>query len=283
MDSSKFFIVGANGQLGTALRQAYPEAGFADSDLLDITNQESVSNFDWSKYTHILNAAAYTNVDGAESSEGRVTAWKVNAQGVGYLVKAALEHDLILVHISSEYVFDGTKTPHSEDEPFSPLGVYAQSKAAGDIAVSVWPKAYLVRTSWVIGEGKNFVRTMLSLGEKGVNPTVIADDIGRPTFTAELVRAIDHLLKIKAPFGTYNVTNGGEPVSWADLTNAIFKEAGMANKVTDTTNANYYADKPEAAPRPHNSVLGLDKIQSTGFEPRNWREDLAEFIKKEAK
>lgn len=281
MDDSKFFIVGANGQLGTALRELYPKAGFADVDALDITNTASVAGFDWSKYSVVLNAAAFTNVDGAESPDGRVAAWKVNAQAVSYLVSAALKHDLTLVHISTEYVFDGTQSPHVEDEPFSPLGVYAQTKAAGDIVVSILPKHYLVRTSWVIGEGKNFVRTMLDLGSKGINPTVIADDIGRPTFTSELVRAIDHLLKIKAPFGVYNVSNSGDPVSWADLTRAIFKEAGLNNTVTNTTNAEYYADKPQAAPRPHNSVFDLNKLQATGFVSRDWRQDLAEYIKKE--
>jgi|SRR5579863_2538269 len=281
MKDSQIFITGANGQLGTALRELYPKAGFADVDELDITDPNSVAGFDWSKYTTILNAAAFTNVDGAETSEGRVAAWKVNAQAVGYLASTALKHDLTLVHISTEYVFDGTQSPHAEDEPFSPLGVYAQTKAAGDIVVSVLPNYYLVRTSWVIGEGKNFVRTMLDLGSKGINPNVISDDIGRPTFTSELVRAIDHLLKNKAPFGVYNVSNSGDPVSWADLTRAIFKEASLNNTVTNTTNAEYYADKLQAAPRPHNSVFDLDKLHSTGFVSRNWRQDLTEYINKE--
>jgi dTDP-4-dehydrorhamnose reductase len=114
------------------------------------------------------------------------------------------------------------KTLHAEDEDFSPLSVYGASKAAGDIAVSLAPKHYILRTSWVIGEGKNFVRTMLELGKKGVAPSVVSDQIGRLTFTKELVKAIDLLLKDNHEYGTYNVSNGGEPASWADITRSNF-------------------------------------------------------------
>src|SRR5205814_36726 len=159
-------ILGAQGQLGTALRNRFPAAIATDRDQLDIADWESVKKYDWSTVDVILNAAAFTNVDGAETPEGREAAWKINATAVGYLAKVAAEHDITLVHISSEYVFDGTKTPHTEDEAFTPLGVYAQTKAAGDIAAATALKHYIVRTSWVIGEGKNFVRTMISLAEK---------------------------------------------------------------------------------------------------------------------
>lgn len=281
MDEASILIIGANGQLGSALKEKYPQAQSADIDELDITDPGSVDAYDWSKVKVILNAAAYTNVDGAESAEGRVTAWQVNALAVGYLAKAALEHDLTLVHLSTEYVFDGTKHPHLEDEPLSPLGVYAQSKAAGDIVVNLVPKHYIVRTSWVIGQGKNFVRTMLDLGNRGINPAVINDAFGRPTFTPELVRAIDHLLSNHSAYGTYNVSNEGEVVSWADLTRAVFEVAGLKNTVTNTTDAAYYADKPETAKRPHNSDFDLTKIHSTGFTSHNWRDDLKTYIEKE--
>jgi dTDP-4-dehydrorhamnose 3,5-epimerase len=278
VDDSQIFIVGANGQLGTALRQKYPGAQSADIGELDITNSQSVAGFDWSPIKIILNAAAYTNVDGAETAEGRIAAWRVNATAVGYLAKAAMKHDLTLVHISTDYVFDGSQNPHSEDEPLSPLSVYGASKAAGDALVSMLPKHYLLRTSWVIGEGQNFVRTMLGLGQKGVNPAVVSDQIGRLTFTGELVRAIDHLLSTNAPNGIYNMTNDGEPASWADITREIFELAGYDLTVTNTTTAEYYANKPEAAPRPLNSVMDLTKLKSTGFTPRDWHDDLVEYI-----
>ncbi len=283
MDDSKIFIVGAKGQLGLALQAQYPKAQNADIDELDITDQASVEKFDWSGIEIILNAAAYTNVDGAETAEGRVAAWKVNAEAVANLVAVAAQKDMTLVHISTDYVFDGSQDMHTEDEPFSPLSVYGASKAAGDLVVSLLPKFYIMRTSWVIGEGKNFVRTMLDLGKKGVAPTVVADQVGRPTFTTELVRMIDHVLTTKAAYGTYNASSAGPPVSWADLTRAIFKAAGYDLKVTDTTTAEYYAGKEGIAPRPLNSMLDLSRIQATNFKFHYWDEELKEYVKKELK
>lgn len=281
MDDSRIFIVGAKGQLGTALSQKYPNAKSADINDLDITNQDSVENFDWTGIQVILNVAAYTNVDGAETPDGRVAAWKVNADAVANLVALAAQKDITLVHISTDYVFDGTQNPHPEDELFAPMSVYGASKAAGDIAVSLLPKFYILRTSWVIGEGKNFVRTMLELGKKGVSPTVVADQIGRLTFTSELVNAIDHLLSVGAEPGTYNVSNDGDSASWAEITREIFKIAGYDLTVADTTTAEYYADKPSIAPRPLQSTLDLAKLHSTGFASRNWRDELAAYIKSE--
>lgn len=282
MDNNSIFIVGANGQLGTALRNQYPGSQFADIAELDITNRESVDNFDWTGIKVILNAAAFTNVDGAESQEGRVISWKVNASAVANLVRVAQKHDMALLHISSDYVFDGTNEPHMEDEPFSPLSVYGASKAAGDLIVSQLEKHYILRTTWVIGEGKNFVRTMLDLAGKGVSPTVVADQIGRLTFTSELVRAIDHVLASNAPFGTYNVTNDGPLASWADITRQIFSLAGFTElTVTDTTTAAYFAGKEGIAPRPLGSNMSLDKLHATGFESRDWQDELKAYIEKE--
>ena len=282
MDSSKFLILGANGQLGRALCKLYPDAIKTDVQDLDITDSDSVANYDWSKVEVILNAAAYTNVDGAETPDGEKLAWAVNDQAVGNLAKVAVEKDIILVHIATDYDFDGNKKePYKEDDPTNPLGKYAKTKAAGSKKASKTPKHYIVRTAWVIGDGKNFVRTMLELGQKGISPTVVADQIGRPTFTTELAKAIKFLIDKQAPYGTYNVTNGGEPVSWADFTRAIFKEANLNQTVTDTTTQEYFATKPDVAPRPLNSVLDLTKIESIGFKPREWPEDLKEYIRKE--
>ncbi len=283
MDDSKFFIVGANGQLGTALRAKYPNAKFADIDELDITEKESVQNYDWSNTEVILNAAAYTNVDGAETAEGRVAAWKVNAEAVKNLTYVVWKHQMkAIVHISTDYVFDGTKINHSEDEPFAPLSVYGASKAAGDLLVSQVDKHYVLRTSWVIGEGNNFVRTMLSLAEKGIEPTVVADQIGRLTFTSELVLAIDHLLSNNCEFGTYNVSNSGDTASWAEITRTIFEYSGKDLTVTDTTTKEYFAGKEGIAPRPLQSSLDLSKIQATGFESTDWKTDLKKYIEKES-
>ncbi|MFA5004402.1 MAG: NAD(P)-dependent oxidoreductase [Candidatus Saccharimonadales bacterium] len=283
MDDSKILIIGAKGQLGTALCQKYPKARAVDSDKLDITDRAAVEAYDWSGVEIIVNAAAYTNVDGAETTEGRRAAWAINADAVANLVAVAAQYDATLVHISTDYVFDGTAESHLEDEGFAPLSVYGASKAAGDLAVSLTPKFYLLRTSWVIGEGKNFVRTMLDLGKRGIAPTVVADQVGRLTFTSELVRVIDHLLTTKAAFGTYNATNSGESASWADITREIFKLAGFDLQVSDTTTAEYYAGKDGIAPRPLRSTLELTKLESTSFEPHDWHDDLKDYIAKELK
>jgi dTDP-4-dehydrorhamnose 3,5-epimerase/reductase len=281
MDSSRFLIIGANGQLGKALQERYPAAQAVDSAELDITNLDEVRGYDWSGVDVILNAAAYTNVDGAETAEGRVAAWSVNAVGPANLANVAIANNLKLVHISTDYVFDGTNENHPETESFSPLSVYGQSKAAGDIAVGLVPQHFILRTTWVIGEGKNFVRTMLGLGERGIAPTVVSDQVGRLTFTSEIVNAIDHVLSSSVDFGTYNVTNSGEPASWADVTRAIFSAAGYDLAVGDTSTEEYFAGKEGIAPRPLNSIMNLDKLAAAGYTPRDWHEDLADYIKKE--
>jgi dTDP-4-dehydrorhamnose 3,5-epimerase len=231
----------------------------------------------WRDYGLILNAAAYTAVDLAET-EGRIDAWHANAVAVANLVQIATQNRITLVHISTDYVFDGTKENHKEDEQFSPLGVYGQSKAAGDIVATTTPKHYIFRTSWVVGKGKNFILTMKDLAERGVKPSVVNDQIGRLTFTDDLARGIKHLVDTNAPFGTYNLTNEGDPVSWADVAKEVYQLSGHSrDEVTGVTTEQYYEGKPGIAPRPLNSTLGLSKIKATGFTPRDWKEALAVY------
>jgi len=226
MDDKSILIVGAYGQLGKALNARFPGAKAVDRDTFDMTDWDMLQKYDWSGIKYILNAAAYTNVDEAETPEGRVATWQINATGPGYLAKMAAAHDITLVHISTDYVFDGSKTPHPETEPYSPLGVYGQSKAAGDIAVSIATKHYILRIQALIGEGHNFVRIMSGLAKKNSHPSVVEDQITRLTFTPTLVNGIHHLLTKNAPFGIYNLTNDGEPDSWANIARHIFKQIG---------------------------------------------------------
>ncbi|HET9411982.1 MAG TPA: NAD(P)-dependent oxidoreductase [Candidatus Saccharimonadales bacterium] len=280
MNNERVLILGAYGQLGTALVAAFPGAQAADRDTFDIGDPTSLATYDWSKIDVILNAAAYTNVDAAETTEGRRAAWLVNASAVANLAKIATEHNITLVHVSTEYVFDGTQTPHTETEQFSPLSSYGASKAAGDLAAASTPKHYILRTSWVIGKGKNFVATMLGVAAKNISPKVVHDQTGRLTFTATLVEAMQHLLKNNAPFGTYNVSNQGDIVSWADVTREIFTTIGRTDlTVTNISTDEYFKDKPEAARRPLGSAMDLSKIESTGLKLRDWRTDLAAYIK----
>ena len=276
----KVLITGAHGQLGKALQELCPNAECVDRDTLDISDPSVLTARRWKDYGLILNAAAYTAVDLAETDEGRADAWKANATAVANLSAIAREANLTLVHISSDYVFDGTKNPHTESEAFAPLGVYGQSKAAGDIAAALAPRHYILRTSWVIGKGNNFVKTMKSLADKDVKPGVVDDQVGRLTFTDDLAAAMKHLVDAGAPYGTYNMSNDGDSVSWADVAKIVYEKAGKsAADVTPVSTEKYYEGKTGIAPRPLQSTMSLDKIKATGFTPRNWSEALDEYWK----
>lgn len=275
-------VLGANGQLGRALAALWAERDDVElvgRDRVDLADPASLDAVDWSAIDVVVNAAGWTAVDDAESPEGRRGAWAVNASGPARLAALAVRHDLVLVHVSSDYVFDGERDEHREDEPLSPLGVYGQSKAAGDLAVSVAPRHYILRTSWVVGDGSNFVRTMASLAERGIDPSVVGDQVGRLTFASELARAIDHLLATDAPYGIYNASNGGEAASWADIAARVFARTGHdPARVTPVTTDAYYAGKVGIAPRPRRSAMDLARIRSTGFEPRDQHEALDAYL-----
>lgn len=280
MKPKKTLIIGSKGQLGQALSVEFPNAECVDRDTFDMCNPLIINSRNWRQYDLILNAAAYTAVDLAETELGRIDAWKSNAMALSNLAIISNNYGVKLVHISSDYVFNGEIANHSETEPFSPLSVYGQSKAAGDIAISTANKYYIIRTSWVIGNGNNFVRTMKSLADKGVKPNVVNDQFGRLTFTNELARGIKHLIDTNSPYGTYNLSGDGQKASWAEVASIVFKLTGYnEDDVTGLTTTEYYKDKINIAPRPLNSSLNLEKIKSTGFIPKDWRESLTEYLK----
>jgi dTDP-4-dehydrorhamnose reductase len=276
-------VVGAGGQLGKALTALLPDTAALHRADLDVTDAAAVAAHDWSGVDVLVNAAAYTAVDRAETAEGRVAAWATNATAVAHLATAANAHGMTLVHVSSEYVFDGTADgPITEDAPVCPLSAYGASKAAGDVAASLAVRHLVVRTSWVVGDGANFVRTMLRLAASGVSPTVVDDQIGRPTNACDLADGVVALLRAGAPSGVYNLTNSGEPASWAEVARATFAAAGRSvADVATTTTAAYFADKPTAARRPLNSVLDLRKATTAGVTLPHWRESLARYVKEE--
>ncbi|MCL8026266.1 sugar nucleotide-binding protein [Nocardioides bruguierae] len=272
-------VLGAGGQLGQALLAALPDAvGLTRADL-DLADAEAVAAFPWRDHDVVINAAAWTAVDDAETPGGRPGAWLANASAPATLAALSRKHGFTLVHVSSDYVFDGSQETHTEAEPLSPLGVYGQSKAAGDLAVAGAPRHYLIRTSWVIGEGKNFVRTMQSLAERGISPGVVADQHGRLTFTSDLADAIRHLVSTRAPFGTYNVTSDGPIVTWADIAKRVFELSGRsADDVAEVSTAEYGQGK-NLAPRPVHSALSLEKIKATGYLPRNMDDALVAYCR----
>lgn len=278
LQTSRILVLGCGGQLGRALTRRHPEADGLDQPELDLVDPDGLAGVDWDSYEVVINAAAFTAVDAAETAEGRRAAWAINAAAVGRLCDLARRHQFTLVHVSTDYVFDGTREVHREDEPFSPLGVYGQSKAAGDLCVSALPRHYLVRTSWVVGDGHNFVRTMARLAGSGAEPAVIDDQIGRLTFADDLAAGIAHLVTTGAPHGTYNLSSDGPPQSWADIADAVFTARGRG-PVSRVSTEEYEAGK-DMAPRPRNSLLDLAKIKATGFAPPDGRTALADYVRR---
>lgn len=282
MPPKKILVTGANGQLGRALREEFgdrPWIEYATRSDLDLAKPGLDVARRWRDYGAIINAAAYTKVDAAETPEGRTEAWAANVTAVASLARVATDNGLLLVHVSSDYVFDGRKEgAYSPDDPPSPLGVYAQTKAAGDAIVSTVPRHYILRTSWVVGDGANFVRTMASLAERGIDPRVVDDQVGRLSFTSDIAAMARHLMKESAPFGVYNVTGDGDPATWYDIARDVFEMTGHdPSRVTGVSTDAYFADaSAPVAPRPRNSVLTPSERPI-----RPWRESLEAYLTKQ--
>jgi dTDP-4-dehydrorhamnose 3,5-epimerase/reductase len=273
-------VLGAVGQLGTALMTALPDARGVAIEELDLTDADALAAWPWREHDVVLNAAGYTTVDAAETLEGRRTAWAVNAEAPAALAALATRHGFTLVHVSSDYVYDGTSVvEHEEGEALAPLGVYGQTKAAGDVAVATTPRHYLVRTSWLVGAGDNFVRTMIRLADEGARPAVVGDQVGRLSFADEVARAVRHLLDTGAPYGVYHVSSAGSPMSWAEVARRVFALRGRdPGDIREISSEEYAAGRDGVAPRPRNSVLSLDRLRATGFEPADGRASLRDYV-----
>jgi dTDP-4-dehydrorhamnose reductase len=272
----RYLITGASGMLGRDLVEALAgrevtALGHADLDITDpLAVRAAVRGHDV-----ILNAAAYTKVDEAESHEE--AAYAVNAAGPANLAAAAEEQGSRLVQISTDYVFDGrARVPYAEDTARNPISAYGRTKAAGEeLALAAHPKGtYVVRGAWLYGaHGSNFAKTMLRLAESHETLSVVTDQLGQPTWTADLAQQIVALLDADAPAGIYHGTNSGEG-TWFDFTQAIFTEMGLdPDRVTPTDSSQFV----RPAPRPAYSVLGHGNCDTAGLPPmRGWREALSE-------
>ncbi len=284
----KLLVLGSGGQVGTELRRiAWPggtQIAACDRDGIDITRHDAVA----AAVTRVrpdivINAAAYTAVDRAESE--RDAAWAGNCTGPANLAAACRAASIPLIHISTDYVFDGSKTgAYVEDDPVNPLGVYGQSKEAGDRAVrEVLPEHVILRTAWVYSaHGHNFVKTMLRLAAGRPVLRVVADQIGSPTSAADIAAAIAALVQRlasgDAKWGTYHFAGGGA-VSWHGFAQAIFELAepwrGSPPQVDAITTDEY----PTPVRRPANSVLDCTRIgEAFGIVPRPWRTALADVV-----
>jgi dTDP-4-dehydrorhamnose reductase len=271
---TRTLITGAAGMLGRDLQLALQgrdvtALGRAD---LDITDPDAV---DAAVAGHdvVINSAAYTKVDDAETHESDAAA--VNATGPKLLAEAAVRHGAKLVTISTDYVFDGNGTaPYAEDAPTDPLNAYGRTKAEGEAHVRrIAPdSSYIVRTAWIYGaHGPNFAATMLRLAQTHETVSVVTDQVGQPTWTGDLAARIVALVDAEAPAGIYHGTNSGQG-SWYDFTKAIFAENGLdPERVLPTDSAAFV----RPAPRPAYSVLGHDGWARAGLAPmRDWREAL---------
>jgi dTDP-4-dehydrorhamnose reductase len=284
----KVLVLGSGGQVGHELcRLAWP-AGYGiatfDRDEVDIAEREAVFAAVARECPDIvINAAAYTAVDRAESEPE--IAWATNCTGAANLAAACHHAAIPLIHLSTDYVFDGGKAgPYGEDDPVAPLGVYGRSKEAGDRAVrGALAQHVILRTAWLYSaHGHNFVRTMLRLADERPSLRVVADQIGSPTSAADIAAAIaavvEQLNAGTKSWGTYHFAGRGA-VSWHGFAEAIFALAAPWRGPPPLVEAITTADYPTAARRPANSVLDCRRIgEAFGIVPRPWREALAEVI-----
>jgi dTDP-4-dehydrorhamnose 3,5-epimerase len=266
-------ILGARGLLGRALVEAFPEAEPVASHVHPV----ELERFPWHDIDVILNAAAYTDVDAAETTPGRAAAWAANAVLPAALARISTEHGIKLVHYSSDYVFDGTRHVHDENEPPTPINAYGQSKAAGDLAVTASAHHLIIRTSWLTGPDTGFVATMRQLARSGATPEVVDDQFGRLTTVDELVRATRHLLD-RDMCGTVNVSHSGRSMSWFDIATEVFRLCGRdPSDVRPTSTAAWFA-RHHGAARPLHSTLDLGRLESTGFVPEPAMTALARML-----
>lgn len=276
----KVIVTGCNGQLGRAINQLYTgstEYEFVNTDVgeLDITDVEEVMKFVRAiKPYAIINCAAYTAVEACETEVD--TAYRINAIGPRNLSIAASETGARLMHVSTDYVFDGNaSSPYKEFDPVGPQGVYGASKLAGENFVKEFADRYfIVRTAWLYGDGKNFVKTMLRLSESHDVVKVVKDQVGSPTSADELAKAIAYLLPTEN-YGLFHGTCEGD-CSWAEFAKEIFRLAGKKTTVEAITSEEYGA----AVKRPAYSILDNYMFRLTGdYVFADWHEAIEKYIR----
>ncbi len=270
----KILVLGANGMLGQAIVQGWSEFDMVGLDRpeIDITKPQEITRALVSYRPNlVVNCAAYTAVDDCETHEAEAD--KVNGTAVGYIAKACEAQRLPIIHISTDYVFDGKKESGyvETDEPLQPISAYGRTKLHGEQQLMLSTKRfYLVRTAWLYGPGgKNFVQTMLTLGTTKPELNVVNDQHGKPTFTRDLAQFMKGLVTDRAPYGVYHGVNE-EPTTWYDFTVEIFRQAGITTPVKPCSTQEF----PRPAQRPAWSIL-----RNTKRPPlRSWREAMRDYL-----
>jgi len=279
----KILVIGGNGQLGNCIRKIAPdfeldyEFIFTDSQTLDVTNEDQVNSFFYdNKPDFCINASAFTAVDLAETEKDK--AFAVNAQGVANLAEACKEHKTVLIHVSTDYVFDGeTNLCYSEDDFTNPIGIYGESKLRGEeLALEINPQTIILRTSWLYSEfNKNFVKTMLHLFSQKDQLGIVSDQFGQPTNANDLAEAIMNIIESpKKTYGVFHFSNYPE-TTWFEFAKKIAEFSKSEIKLNPLTTEQY----PTPAKRPKRSTMCLDKIEETyNIEPKHWENSLEECV-----
>lgn len=285
----KILVTGCNGQLGRAIRKEYAEQNieFINTDVvagdgivsLDITNIDVVMNMvKDAKPDVIINCAAHTNVDKCEEQED--LAYKINAIGPRNLSIAATEVDAKMIHISTDYVFEGNGTrPYIEFDKPNPISAYGRTKLEGENFVKQFAsRFFMLRTAWLYGDGRNFVKTMLSLSEKHDELNVVCDQLGSPTSAVELAKMI-HFLEGTDNYGVFHATCEGD-TNWAEFADEIMKQAGKKTRINHVTSKQYKEMNPASANRPAYSILENYMIKLTSdYRMADWQDALTVYMK----
>lgn len=284
----KILLTGADGQLGRAIQNEYGDsADFVLTGLsangniksLDISDLDAVMEAVSGEHPDmIINCAAYTNVDGCETNTEE--AYKANAIGPRNLAIASNETGIRLIHVSTDYVFPGNgNVPYTEFDPVGPKSAYGRSKLAGEEFVqNLTSRYFILRTAWLYGDGKNFVKTMVNASKTRDEVSVVMDQRGTPTTTMELARMI-HYLSGSQEYGLYHATCEGDS-NWADFTQEIYSQLGISTRVNKVTSEEYKAMNPKSADRPKFSILDNSMLRLTGasFSMKDWKDALIEYL-----
>ena len=284
----KILLTGCNGQLGRAIQKEYGDTveflrtDFIDAEgitRLDISDIDQVMNFARAeKPDAIINCAAFTNVDGCETNED--AAFKANAIGPRNLAIASREIGAKLIHVSTDYVFEGNGTrPYVETDTPNPVSAYGRTKLAGEQFVRDFADRYFIlRTAWLYGDGKNFVKTMLGAAQSRDEVSVVCDQKGSPTSAVELAKMI-HFLEPTENYGIFHATCEGD-TNWAEFTEEIYRKAGLSTKVNHLTSEEYAAMNPAAANRPKYSILEnrMLKLTTDKFMMADWHDALDYYL-----
>ena len=274
----KILVTGGKGQLALSIKKIAQEEQelefhFLDVDALDITDKAAVlREFETENYDFCINCAAFTQVDNAEKNEDR--AYDINVNGPWYLAEACKIYEVVLIHISTDYVFNGTsKIPYNEDDATAPLSVYGTTKLAGEKIIKRTLGAhFIIRTSWLYSEyGNNFMKTMLRLGKEKTELSVVSDQWGTPTYAGDLAEVIVIIIKNNIDcYGLYHYSNEGE-ITWFDFAKEIFEVVGIDINLKPIPTEEY----PTPARRPQYGVLNKDKIRNTmSITTKNWKDTL---------